>query len=172
MLSVLAINTVITIWEHHKARALDSVLLHADATHTMSDVLITAIAIVGWQIAARGYLWVDTLLALVVAGLVFYLAYGLFARAIPVLVDAAIVEGHHLMQRAEAVPGVREVSQLRSHRAGSGSIVDVTVRVDPELTTLDSHRIADAVEEVVRNEVQAKRLEVIVHVEPEAAPET
>ena len=50
----------------------------------------------GWQLAARGYRWLDTLASLVIAGLVLYLAYRLFRRAIPVLVDQIVASPEEL----------------------------------------------------------------------------
>jgi cation diffusion facilitator family transporter len=166
LLGVFGLNVVVAIWEARQARRYDSDLLRADARHTLSDVLTTFVVILGWQVAARGYLWVDTVLSLLVAGIVFYLAYGLFARAIPILVDAAIIAPEVLAQRARSVRGVREVGRIRSHYAGSHKVVDVTVRVDAGLSTGHSHEIADAVEAVLKTALGDGELEVIVHVEP------
>lgn len=166
LLGVFGINIVVAIWEARQARHFDSDLLRADARHTLSDVLTTFVVILGWQVAARGYLWIDTVLSLVVSGIVFYLAYGLFARAIPILVDAAIIAPEVLSRRARSVHGVREVERIRSHYAGSRNIVELTVRVDAGLSTARSHEIADAVEEALKNILSQGELDVIVHVEP------
>ena len=56
------------------------------------DVLTTVAVIAGWQVAARGYVWLDSVFAVGVSLLVLYLAWGLFARAIPVLVDEAAID--------------------------------------------------------------------------------
>ncbi len=68
---------------------LDSDILRADARHTLADVFTTAAVIAGWQLAARGYAWLDTIFALGVAVLVLFLAYDLFKRAVPMLVDSS-----------------------------------------------------------------------------------
>ena len=94
MLGVLVINILITIWQHRWAKRLDSDILRADATHTFADVLITSVVIGGWQLSAMGYAWVDRLCAIGVALLVFYLAYSLFRRAVPVLIDQEHIRGH------------------------------------------------------------------------------
>jgi cation diffusion facilitator family transporter len=87
MLGVLVVNLAVTTWERKWARLLRSEILRADAQHTLSDVVVTIGVIAGWQFAARGYPWLDTLFAFVVALVVMVLSYGLFRRAIPVLVD-------------------------------------------------------------------------------------
>ena len=96
MLGVLVINILITIWQHRWAKRLDSDILRADATHTFADVLITSVVIGGWQLSAMGHAWVDRLCAIGVALLVFYLAYNLFRRAVPVLLDQYAIDPQEL----------------------------------------------------------------------------
>lgn len=161
---VLVINTALTSWERYWANRLDSDLLRADTRHTAGDVLTTIAIILGWQFAARGYLWLDTVLALVVAGLIFYLAYGLYRRAIPILVDQEASNTYELRVAVRALPGVQNVKRIRSRYTGSGTVADLVITVDPELSTEESHRIADDVENLL-----AQRFGIIdtsVHIEP------
>jgi cation diffusion facilitator family transporter len=168
MLVVLAINIALAAWEGAWARKLRSDILAADARHTLSDVLTTIAVIVGWQIAARGYPWLDSAFALGVAALVLYLAYGLFARAIPVLVDQAAIEPEAVAHIVLEIPGVRGVEGIRSRRTGSGVAIDMVVRVRAHLPTRDAHEIADRVESTVQQRFQAH--DVTVHIEPEESP--
>ena len=161
---VLTVNVGLAIWENRWARRLDSDILKADAGHTLADVLTTLVVIVGWQLSARGYPWLDTLCALGVAGLVLTLAYGLFQRAIPVLVDQMALEPEAIAVAAAALPGVDAVREVRSRWIGAGVAVDLVVEVDAHLPTGDSHAISDRVEALLRKRFGAA--EVTVHVEP------
>jgi cation diffusion facilitator family transporter len=165
MLGVLGVNVGIALWELRQARRLDSDLLRADSRHTLSDVLVTSAVIVGWQLAARGHAWLDGALTVAVGALILTLAYGLFRRAIPVLVDHVAVDPEELDRAVRSVPGVRSARRLRS-RAGSGAArIDVVVSVDRRLSTAESHEIADAIEHTLGARFGAE--EVSVHVEPE-----
>ncbi len=164
MLGVFAANVAVSAWQGSWARRLDSDLLRADARHTFSDVLVTASVIAGWQSAARGHPWLDTATALAVAGLILYLAFGLFRRAIPVLVDRSAADPDELQAVVEAVAGVRSARRVRSRGRGREGCVDVVVTVDPALPTSASHRIADEVERVLAERFEAR--DVTVHVEP------
>jgi len=165
MLGVLGVNVAIALWEGGRARRLDSDLLRADSRHTLSDVLVTVAVIAGWQLAARGHLWLDSALTLLVSGLILTLAFGLFRRAIPVLVDHVAVEPEVLTAAVDAVPGVRSVRSARS-RAGAGAPrIDVVVTVDRKLSTEQSHAIADAIERELRHRFASE--DVTVHVEPD-----
>lgn len=167
MLGVLVVNVTVASWESRQARRLGSDLLLADARHTFSDVLITATVIVGWQLSARGLVWLDAVCALVVSGLVLALAYGLFRRAVPVLVGRLAVDPEAVGRAVGGLPGVRGVQRVRSRFEGTGRAADLVVRVDGSLSTEESHAIADRVEDVLRREFGVG--DVTVHVEPEQA---
>jgi cation diffusion facilitator family transporter len=164
MCTVLVVNVGFTAWEHHQARRLDSDLLRADARHTLSDVALTVAVIGGWQLAVAGHAWIDTTVAVVVAAFVLYLAYALFRRSVPVLVDHIVVEPEELTAVVGAVAGVADVRRVRSHQAGSQKLIDIVVSVDGELSTSESHAIADAVEEAVRQRVGEAQINI--HIEP------
>ena len=165
MLGVLCVNGLLSIWQSRWAEALDSDLLRADARHTVSDVLTTIAVIVGWQFAARGHAWLDTVTTLGVAALVWFLAYDLLRRVTPLLVDRAAADPEQLAAVVRSVPGVREARRVRSKGVGRQVSMDVVVTVDAELTTAASHEIADAVESALRRSFSTE--DVTVHVEPD-----
>jgi cation diffusion facilitator family transporter len=164
MLAVLAVNIGIAVWENRWARRLDSDILRADARHTFSDVLTTVAVIAGWQLAAHGYRWLDALASIIVAAMILYLAYGLFQKAIPVLVERSIANPEALSIAASAVSGVHETRRVRSREGGSGPAIELVVSVDPNLSTADSHAIADEIERVVSEKFSVN--DVTVHIEP------
>ena len=164
MLGVLAVNLGLASWERSWARRLESDLLRADANHTLSDVFTTIGVLVGWQGAARGYAWLDPVCALVVTGLVFSLAFSLFRRAIPILVDEIATDPEELLEAVSSVPGVYQVRRIRSRSGGAGTAADVVITVDAALPTAQSHGIADTIER--RLSEQFKIRDVTVHIEP------
>lgn len=165
MLGVLVVNTALSTWERRWAKKLNSQILEADAQHTFADVLTTIAVIVGWQLSARGYPWLDTVFALLVASLVMYLAYGLFRRAIPRLVDSISHEPEEIAAAVTPLDGVRKVHRVRSRWVGSKPAVDVVITVAPEMPTSEAHDIADAVEKALLETLSIE--DVTVHIEPD-----
>ncbi|GMR24042.1 MAG: cation diffusion facilitator family transporter [Acidobacteriota bacterium] len=165
MLGVLCVNTAVSYWERRWAKKLNSQILMADAQHTFADVLTTIAVIVGWQLSARGYPWLDTVFALLVACLVMYLAYGLLRRAIPRLVDSISHEPEEIAAAVEPLDGVRKVHRVRSRWIGSKPAVDVVITVAPDMPTSEAHNVADAVEEALLRTLSIE--DVTVHIEPD-----
>ncbi|MFT6896299.1 MAG: cation diffusion facilitator family transporter [Paraglaciecola sp.] len=164
LIVTLLINIGLTIWERYWAKRLDSDILQADASHTFSDVLTTLVVIVGWQLAAQGYYWLDTAFAIGVSAIIFYLAFKLFQRAIPILVDYSDVDPQAVSAAVNGVQNVNAVLRVRSRTSGKGRVADVIVTVDPNLSTIDSHLIADEIEKVLADKFNIQ--DVVVHIEP------
>jgi cation diffusion facilitator family transporter len=165
MLGVLLINVALASWEGAWARRLRSDILGADARHTFADVLTTIVVIVGWQLSARGYPWLDTVCAIAVAAFVLALAFGLFRRAIPILVDSIAVEPEAVGDVARAVDGVHRVKTVRSRSTGGSTAIDMVVTVDSGITAAEAHAITDAIEEELRAHLSID--DVTIHVEPD-----
>lgn len=164
MCVVLVCNITLSWWENAQARRLHSDILYADASHTFSDVLTTVVVIAGWQLSSAGYVWLDTLCAVGVGCLVLYLAYGLYRRALPGLVDGFAIDPRELTMGVRGIEGVWTVTNVRSRWLGSQRAVDMVITVDPTLSIADSHAIADRVEHFLEQEFDAR--DISIHVEP------
>ena len=164
MLAVLLVNISLATWQRMWARRLRSDILLADASHTFADVLTTIVVIAGWQLSAMGYLWLDRACALGVSALVFYLAYRLFKRALPILIDQFALDPELLSSVVRGVNGVRQVNRVRSRWIGEDKSIDLIISVDAELSTNDSHDIATTVELLIEKKFGVS--DISIHVEP------
>ena len=129
-------------------------------------MLTTVLVIAGWQMASRGYPWMDTIAALGVSVFVFLLAVALFRKAVPVLIDQMALEPEAIAASVLSVPGALAVRSVRSRSTGLTLSVDIVVTVDPSLTMGKAHRIADAIEAKLAEDHGVE--DVTIHVEPSA----
>ncbi|GJM04803.1 MAG: cation efflux system protein [marine bacterium B5-7] len=164
MIGVLVVNIVLATWQRYWARRLESEIMLADATHTFADVLTTVVVIVGWQLSSMGFLILDRLCALGVSGLVFYLAYRLYKSAFPVLIDEYAIDPEDIKSAVMSVHDIKEVGRIRSRWIGSDIALDIVILVNAELTTEESHRIADTVELLIEEQFNVG--DAFIHVEP------
>ncbi|MCB1582117.1 MAG: cation transporter [Xanthomonadales bacterium] len=164
MALVLVLNFSVSMWERHWAKKLQSDILYADAQHTFVDSLTTIFVIISWQLSAMGYLWLDKLCAIGVAGLVLYFAFELYQKAVPILVDGFAIDPEKLIKTASLAEGVREVRQVRSRWIGDIKAVDLIIAVDADLNIKESHDIAHEVEDLLVDKFAVA--DVSIHVEP------
>ena len=161
---ILGVNMLITWYERRRGTELGSELLVADAAHTRADALITVAVIVGILLTRRGWWWIDSAVAIAVALAIVFVAYGILARTVPVLVDQRALPTRDIQDTAQAVPGVKGVYGIRSRGPSDLRYAEVTIAVDRHANVESAHAIADQVEERLKRDLQLH--EVTVHVEP------
>jgi cation diffusion facilitator family transporter len=152
-------------WENGQGRLLGSELLHADASHTGSDVLASLAVLAGLGVAARGWTVVDTLVAVAVAGVIARVAWGILRTATHVLTDTALVEVGMIAAMAAGVPGVVDCHAVRARGAAGHLRVDLHLHVDPAMPVADAHTLSQTVAQVVQRQIPGV-FEVLVHVGP------
>lgn len=160
----LAVNAAVAVYESRRGRQLDSALLLADATHTKADVAVTVGVLTGVLLSRAGFGYADPIVALLVAGMIVVLAFGIVRRSVPVLVDEQAAPAASIRTAAEAVPGVHRAYHIRSRGSPEQTFAELTIAVDRHRSVEAAHEIADAVERQLRNDLQFT--EIVVHVEP------
>lgn len=164
MAIVMVMNFALSLWQKRWAETLDSDILHADASHTLSDVLTTLAVIVGWQLATLGWYWIDTLFAVFVSIFIGVLAFKLFAKAVPNLVDQNQLNTTNVRSRILSLPEIIELRSLRIRSINQQHFADVTIAVDSRKSLEQTHDIADQIEGILAREFGI--CDVTVHIEP------
>jgi cation diffusion facilitator family transporter len=143
--------------------------LEADGQHVLSDVLTSLGVLAGVLLATlTGVAWLDPVLALAVAGLLFWTAYRLLRQHLNSLMDAALEpQDIQKVQRVleEARHNFLEVHDLRTRISGKRKFVDFHLIVPATLTVLESHTLCDRLETAI--EAALPNSSVTIHVEPE-----
>ncbi|WP_438304823.1 cation diffusion facilitator family transporter [Streptomyces sp. HUAS TT11] len=151
-------------------RAIGSAALVADGLHARTDGCTSLAVLVGAGGAALGRQLADPLVGLAItAAIVLVLrdaAREVFRRVLdavePALVDRA-------EQALRAVPGVREVGELRLRWIGHRLRAEVAVVVDGEVSVRRAHDIAVAAEHALLHAVP-KLTAALIHPDPAPAP--
>lgn len=160
------VNVFVVGYERRRGRTLNSPLLMADASHTLSDLFVTGLAIAS-LLSARLYVaWADPVLAIAVALLIAWSGWNILRVTVPVLVDERGADADRIRMAACGVPGVTAAPHVRSRTNSSGLIfAEVTITVSGTATVTQGHAVADAVEASVRRALGGTA-DVVVHIEP------
>ena len=165
---LLSVTLLVNIWvswyETRAGRRLKSELLLADAAHTRVDVIITIAVLAGLYMSRLGQAWADSVLAIIVSLLIGRVGFQILKRSMPALVDERALDRTDIQGVAEKVPGVKSAYAIRSRTAAAIRFAELTIAVDGQENVAAAHRIADAVEDQLRQTLDVQ--EVLVHVEP------
>ena len=164
LLIVLGINISVAFIERAVGKRFMSAILIADAKHTMSDVWITITVIGGLIGVWFGYQWLDIILALPVAMLVFSSAWSIIKDNLPWLVDKIAIAPEVIHQIALSVPGVVNCHDIASRGVvGRQVFIEMHLIVDP-LNVEQAHLITEEVEHRIQEKFHPVR--IVIHVEP------
>ncbi|HET7775439.1 MAG TPA: cation diffusion facilitator family transporter, partial [Azospira sp.] len=145
-----------------------SVALAADGTHLMTDVWTSAGVIVGvGAVALTGWLWLDPVLALVVAAHIVYTGLTLIRESAAGLMDAALPAAT-LARLEAALSGHRQKGigfhAIRTRQAGTRAFVSLHVLVPGQWTVQRAHELAEQIERDIRQAILGAH--VTTHLEP------
>ncbi len=168
MVGTLCVNIGVTTYERREGKRLNSDILLADASHTLSDAMVSIGVIIGLILIQFGFAIADSIMALVVMVAILVTAIDVFRAAFETLSDKARIPEEDLRAAVMAVPGVCDVHHIRTRGTSGDVYADMHVLVDPQMSVAVSHEVADRVEsEVVHKFPQVK--DILVHVEPDDA---
>lgn len=172
---VMAIVSILSKeWLYHYTvrigRKISSSVIIANAWHHRSDSLsslATLAGIAGAMFLGEKWRILDPLAAMLVSIFILVVAVKLARPAIRELLDGALPEEiiSRLHKIIGSTPGVKAFHRLRTRRNGNKTILEVHLKVDPEMTVEESHNIATTVENRLKSEFNGNAI-VTTHVEP------
>ncbi|MCH3906898.1 MAG: cation diffusion facilitator family transporter [Sphaerochaeta sp.] len=149
------------------AKRINSPALMASAWHHRSDALSSIGSLAGVVGARLGYPVADPIASLVICGFIIKVSVDIFRDAVSKLDDhsmdpQSLGEVKHLIEQQK---GVVHLDNLKTRLAGNKAYVDVEIAVNPTLTVIEGHNIAENVHHAIENAFpQVKHC--MVHVNP------
>lgn len=149
-------------------RRYRSITLEADAHHLLTDVWTSLGVILGLgAVALTGWLWLDPLLALLVAGNIVWTGWRLLQRSAAGLMDSSLPADDQA-QVLRVLDGYRaqgiDFHAVRGRESGARRFISLHVLVPGTWTIARGHRLAEDIEREIRDLLP--RASVFTHVEP------
>lgn len=175
-LSALAalINLVLGMYLVRTGRRTRSSILVADGHHVLSDVYTSAGGLLGFGLVwLTGKIWIDSLTALVLAGLVLWSGIALLRQAVRGLMDQA--DKVLLAQVVEVINQQRQPEWLDCHNlrvrtSGELVYVDFHLVVPAQWTVAHAHEVSEALERAILGKLGTGGA-VFVHLDHPERPE-
>jgi cation diffusion facilitator family transporter len=165
MIATMAVNLFVSWYEDREGRRLHSSYLVADASHTRSDLLVSLGVVASFGAAKAGLAWADPVVAAVIGAIIAFQGARILVSAFHVLTDRAALDPERIESLTRAVPGVRDVRDVRTRGRGDAVYVDLTVHLDGAMTLHDAHEVADRIEAALKTALPGVA-DVVVHLEP------
>ena len=171
-LAAAAVNLGVALVLLRAGKNHDSIALEADGYHLLTDVWtsIGVVAGVGATVLT-GWLALDPLIAIAVAVHIAFTGVKVLRRSVLGLMDRALPEPD--MERIREILEPYRVRgldyhALRTRRAGRLRLVDMHLLVPGAMTVREAHRVADEIEDRIREALPGSA--VLTHLEPIEEP--
>lgn len=173
-----AVNVYVSQRLFAVARETDSSALEADAWHLRTDVytslgVMAGLGLVwlgGLVVSAQSVMWLDPLVAIIVACFIVRAASHLSRDAVRDLMDAQLPQREldTITECLNSVKPLHAYHGLKTRRAGPDRFVEVHLELPSTLSVEEAHSIADEVEQTIRKRLRS--VSVTTHVEPLTLP--
>ncbi|WP_196605774.1 cation diffusion facilitator family transporter [Pectinatus haikarae] len=150
------------------ARKTDSQALEADGLHLQSDVWTSVGVLIGLcGIHILGWYWLDPVVAIAVAMIIFRAGYKMIVKSTRDLTDASLSAEYekkisNIFMKYEAVLGYHN---LRTRSSGAYKMIDAHINFDCGMSLGDVHKVCDAIEMDIKKTMGAT-VDVVIHPEP------
>jgi cation diffusion facilitator family transporter len=159
-------NELVAIFRIRVGREIGSAALEADGYHARTDGLTSLAVLVGALGVWLGYPLADPIVGLLITIPILQVVWGAAKTIWERLMDAVDPRLVDKVERAaRPVEGVRSVHDVRIRWLGHNLEAELYAEVDSQLSTADSHAIAQEIEHALLHAIpQLER--VIVHIDP------
>lgn len=168
---VMLISIAVNYWVSEKlfsvAKETGSQALEADALHLRADIWTSAGVLSGLAaIKLTGYYWLDPVIAILVAGIVFRAGYKMTRKSFLELTDISLpdTEAARIAGIVGAHADVITFHRLRTRRSGSYRLIDMHLVLDKNMQLDKAHAVCDSIE--IEIEESLGHCDVVIHLEP------
>ena len=171
-LIVVCIITIITkfslfLYTNILYKKHNNILIKANSIDHRNDCIITSATLLSVILSNMGYYYVDAIVGIFISLWIFYVALKLFVESYDVLMDKAMSEEtkEKVLKIIERHDEVLKIQHFNATPVGYRYQISFTIYVDGDMTTNDSHAIANSLEREIEKEIPEIYLSVI-HVNP------
>ncbi len=170
-----AVSIISKEWLFRKTRAvgekINSQAVIANGWHHRSDALSSVGTLIGISGAIfMGAQWriLDPIASIIVSVFIIGVAIKLLRPAVEELTDASLSDSveEEIASIVKSVEGVDGMHNMKTRKSGNGYIIDVHIKVDPNMTVIKAHdEIASKIEDLLREKF-GPQTQTSIHVEP------
>ncbi|HIP48081.1 MAG TPA: cation transporter [Lutibacter sp.] len=151
------------------AKETDNLVIKADALHYKTDLWSNAAVLISLVLVYfTDFDWIDALFGIGIGIYIIYSAYEIIVEGIGILLDRAF-DSEMVANIGEIIskhPEVTSYHWLRTRTDGTTNFVEFHMVLRPNIRLLEAHRIADEVEDEMRELDRRKRWVITPHFDP------
>lgn len=162
----IGIKLFLYLYTRIVAKKYDNILLNANMTDHRNDCIVTTFTLISVLLTLKNIYWFDSLTGIGISIWIGFTGFSFFVESYNVLMDISVDDKTEdlILDIVNSYQDIKEVQSINSTPVGYKYIIVIVICVDGNMSTFDSHSLADSVERSVCELDNVYK--TIVHVEP------
>lgn len=166
-LTTIIVKLILFVYTNKLYKKYNNLLVKANSKDHFNDMIITSVNLISCLLSLKGIYFLDGIVGIIISLWIMYTSIKLFIESYNVLMDKSISietknEVYEIIDRHKEV---KKVIHFNSTPVGYKYQISFTIYVDGNMSTFDSHDIANKLEKEIIKEIEEIYL-VIIHVNP------
>jgi len=163
----ISIKLFLYLYTHTLYKKYNNVLIEANAKDHRNDCIVTIFTLTAALLSKRNILWFDAVVGIGISIWICITGIRIFLKSYDVLMDKAINEEdkQKVLNIIKNFPEIKKIQHFNSTPVGYKYQISFTIYVDGNLSTFESHEIANKLEKEIDTKIEEVYLTVI-HVNP------
>jgi len=170
-LVLVCIVTIMTkfslyLYTRHVSKKFKNILVEANSKDHFNDCIVTSFTLISILLTLKGIYFVDGIVGIGIAIWICFSGIKIFIESYNVLMDISIDEKTKdtILDLIHAYKDIQKIENLYSTPCGYKYIITLTIFVDGNMSTFNSHKLADNLEQDIKK--LDNIFDVIIHVNP------
>lgn len=154
------------LYTHRLFKKYDNILLEANMKDHRNDCIVTTFTLISILASLLGIYWFDGVVGIGISIWICYTGIKIFIESYNVLMDISI-DSHTekmILDLAHSYKEIKKLDDISSSPVGYQYVIVLTIYVDGNMSTFDSHALADSLEKDITK--LEKIYKTIIHVNP------
>lgn len=162
----IIIKISLFIYTNKLNKKYNNILLKANSKDHFNDCIVTTFTLISILLASKGIYWVDGVVGLGIAVWICYTGIKIFIESYNVLMDISIDEHtkDKILNLIHNYKEIKSIENIYSTPSGYNHVIILTICVDGNMSTFDSHSLADNLEQDIKKLDNVS--DAIIHVNP------
>lgn len=162
----IIVKLVLFIYTNRMYKKYNNLLIASSMEDHRNDCIITTFTLISTFLSLKGINWFDSVVGIGISAWICKTGIEIFMESYNILMDISIDEETKdiILDLVHGYKEVKAINGISSTPVGYQYIIFLTIAVDGNMTTFDSHTLADNLEKNIAG--LDKVYKAIVHVEP------
>lgn len=168
----IIVKLFLFLYTNSLAKKYNNILLEANKKDHKNDCIVTTFTLISVLLSLVNIYWFDGVVGIGISVCIFYTGVKIFIESFNILMDISIdaETKDMILDLIKCYDQVKNISNFSSSPVGYQYFISFTIYVDGNMTTFESHKLADDIEKQISKLDKVYR--TVVHVEPQIIEHT